>query len=55
MCAADITGNSVVDVDDLLAVIDGWGAAGPADITGNGIVDVDDLLAVIDGWGVCPK
>jgi hypothetical protein len=54
-CAPDITGNSVVDVDDLLAVINGWGGkGGPADITGNGMVDVDDLLAVINAWGACP-
>ena len=37
MCVADITGNNVVDVDDLLAVINGWGPCNfgkpcPADI-----------------------
>jgi hypothetical protein len=53
-CPADITGNSLVDVDDLLAVINGWGTSGPADITGNGTVDVDDLLAVVNAWGACP-
>jgi hydroxyacylglutathione hydrolase len=55
-CApADITANDVVDVDDLLAVINQWGAKeSSADIApagGNGIVDVDDLLAVINNWG----
>ena len=65
-CPADIapvgSPNGSVDVDDLLAVINGWGACGdpkncPADIapvgSPNGSVDVDDLLAVINGWGAC--
>jgi hypothetical protein len=54
-CPADVTGNGMVDIDDLLAVINGWGGgAGPADVTGNGVVDIDDLLAVINSWGtVC--
>jgi hypothetical protein len=62
-CEADITGNAVVDVDDLLTVINAWGdcpvdpPACPADIAPagklNGVVDVDDLLAVINGWGSC--
>ena len=59
-CPADITGNGVVDVDDLLAVITGWGmSGGPADIAptpfGDGVVDVDDLLLVINSWGPCKK
>jgi hypothetical protein len=58
-CAADIFpsgGSGVVNIDDLLAVINSWGATGsnPADITGNGVVDIDDLLAVINGGGPCP-
>jgi hypothetical protein len=57
-CPGDISpvsGNGQVDVDDLLVVINNWGAVGsnPADITGNGIVDVDDLLAIINAWGAC--
>lgn len=63
VCIADITGNNVVNVDDLLAVINGWGRCNfgkpcPADIApppeGDMFVDVNDLLAVINGWGVCP-
>jgi len=65
-CPADIApipnGNAVVNVDDLLAVINGWGICAnpnncPADIAplgGNDVVNVDDLLAVINGWGNCP-
>ena len=55
-CIADVTGNKMVDVDDLLAVINDWGSQGPnivADINDDQIVDVDDLLAVINGWGPC--
>jgi len=56
----DITGDGVTNVDDLLAVINGWGPCPapprscPADIApagGNGQVNVDDLLKVINNWG----
>jgi hypothetical protein len=59
-CDADVTGDNQVDVDDLIAVILGWGAcpAPPApcapDIDHSGAIDVDDLIAVILGWGSCP-
>jgi hypothetical protein len=68
-CAADISpfpdGDGVVDVDDLLVVINGWGDCPvppipcQADVAplgaGDGVVDVDDLLVIINGWGPCPK
>jgi hypothetical protein len=56
----DITGDAVVNVDDLLKVINQWGecpveGACDADIKpeflGNNAVDVDDLLLVIENWG----
>jgi hypothetical protein len=56
-CINDVTGNGQVDIDDLLGVINAWGACAPpcpADVTGNGQVDIDDLLGVINGWGACP-
>jgi hypothetical protein len=58
MCVADVTGNGLVDVDDLLIIINAWGACAnpkdcPADVTANGAVDVDDLLTIINAWGVC--
>jgi hypothetical protein len=61
-CPADITGNGVVNIDDLLAVINAWGACAnpndcPADIAppgGNDVVNIDDLLTVINAWGNCP-
>lgn len=60
-CPSDVTGDGMVNVDDLLAVISSWGlcpfgGSCDADIApegGNGIVNVDDLLAVISAWGVC--
>jgi hypothetical protein len=47
-----------VDIDDLLTVINNFGAKGvpgsvPGDVTGNGVVDIDDLLGVINAWGGC--
>jgi len=53
-CPADITGDGVVDVLDLLQLLDDWGeAASPADINHDGIVDVLDLLLLLDAWGPC--
>jgi hypothetical protein len=53
-CPADVNGDSIVDVLDLLAVLAAWGAAGgPEDINGDGIVNVLDLLEVLGAWGPC--
>ncbi len=49
----DANGDGFVNVEDLTAVILGWGdcdAECPADFDGNGIVDVVDLVAVITNW-----
>jgi hypothetical protein len=55
-CPADINGDQVVDVLDLLAVLADWGnACVPADINRDGIVDVLDLLEVLGQWGPCPR
>jgi hypothetical protein len=54
-CPEDVNGDEVVNVDDLFAVINDWGAAGgPADVNADGIVNVDDLFAIINAWGPCP-
>jgi len=63
-CPADVApapdGDSMIDVNDLLAIITAWGACPlgtPGDIVptyvGNGTVDVNDLLEVIMHWGPC--
>ncbi|MCI0630412.1 MAG: DUF3466 family protein [Phycisphaerales bacterium] len=52
----DATGDGLVNVNDLLAVISAWGtcplppATCPADLNGNGAVGIDDLLIVINNW-----
>jgi hypothetical protein len=67
-CPADIarhpTGDNMVNIDDLLMVINGWGpCAAPcpppgfgchADIDNDCDVDIDELLIVINNWGPCP-
>ncbi|MDP7008299.1 MAG: hypothetical protein QGI78_01870 [Phycisphaerales bacterium] len=53
-CAEDINGDGVIDVNDLLEIVGGWGSHDPdLDVDGNGVVNTDDLLAVIAAWGVC--
>jgi len=53
-CPADVTGDGVVDVLDLLELLGTWGqTGGAADINGDGIVDVLDLVALLGAWGPC--
>jgi len=57
-CPGDLTGDSVVDGADLLALLSTWGPCGdpencPADFTDDGVVDGADLLAMLSGWGTC--
>jgi hypothetical protein len=53
----DTNGDGVVNVDDLIAVVLGWGpcpappATCPADVNDSRTVDVDDLIMVILNWG----
>ena len=55
-CAADVSGDGTVDVNDLLAVIAAWGPCKNCseDVDDSGSVDVNDLLTVIASWGPCP-
>lgn len=48
----DLTGDGVVNVLDLLALIEVWGACEncPADLNDDGVVNVLDLLAIIGLW-----
>jgi hypothetical protein len=53
---ADINGDGMVDVLDLLAVILEWGECVdpndcPADVNADGAVDVNDLVLVVLAWG----
>jgi len=54
----DPDGNGIVDVNDMLEILSGWGACPaegdcPGDLGGDGSVGVDDLLVIIGGWGPC--
>jgi hypothetical protein len=53
----DVNGDLRVDIDDLLEVINSWGACPmpclpqcAADLNGDCTVNIDDLLAVINSW-----
>ena len=59
-CPGDVIVDNVIDVDDLLGVINGWGDCGafcedgcPADLNHTCAVNVDDLLIVVNNWGSC--
>ncbi|MDP7574030.1 MAG: GC-type dockerin domain-anchored protein, partial [Phycisphaerales bacterium] len=54
-CPADMNGDGVVDVIEVLLLLDAWGQCEDcaADINGDGIVDTDDLLSVLAAWGAC--
>ena len=54
-CLADISGNAIVDIQDVLLVIALWGnVGGDADINIDGFVNVNDLLYIVNMWGSCP-
>ncbi len=55
-CPADVDGDGMVDVLDLLLVLAQWGPCPPiciGDVNGDGLVDVLDLLDVLTAWGKC--
>lgn len=50
---ADLNGDDVVDVNDLLMLLESWGTSGsdnPADLDDNGVIDVVDLLLMLEAW-----
>jgi hypothetical protein len=53
--AADLNGDLVVGVADLIELITAWGACGdcPQDLDGDGVVGVADLVDLIVQWGPC--
>jgi hypothetical protein len=48
-CAADLTGDGVVDSADLIEVLQNFGISidGFGDVTGDGIVDQSDVLSIL--------
>jgi hypothetical protein len=56
-CPADLNGDGLVNVADLLILFDNWGACNDdctGDLNGDGVVNVADLLILFDNWGACP-
>jgi hypothetical protein len=54
-CPGDITGDNVVDVNDVLSVLAGFNEPdSDSDANGDGVTDVNDVLVVIGSWGNCP-
>jgi hypothetical protein len=54
-CPGDLTGDSVVDVFDLLELLAAWGDCPgcDADLNGDDVVNVFDLLELLGAWGEC--
>ncbi|MDP6600867.1 MAG: C1 family peptidase [Phycisphaerales bacterium] len=57
VCAGDITGNETVDMEDLLAILQGFGQCPPChedcDPATEAMWDISDLLTVLEDWGPC--
>lgn len=53
-CPADLTGDRLVDGNDLGVLLGAWGGTGAADVNGDGTVDGNDLGVLLAGWGACP-
>ncbi|MCH2134665.1 MAG: hypothetical protein MK116_13050 [Phycisphaerales bacterium] len=52
-CPGDVTGDQVVDVDDVLALIASWDTPdADADFDEDGLVDTDDLLFLLANYGI---
>lgn len=56
--ATDLTGDGVVDLDDVLLVLQSWGSCHPfsltpcfGDVNSDGYVDQHDLLLLLADWG----
>ncbi|MFM7050793.1 MAG: DUF6851 domain-containing protein [Planctomycetota bacterium] len=54
-CPGDITGNFLVNAEDLSVLLTAWGSADPAaDLNDDGLVNAADLSALLSSWGACP-
>jgi len=57
-CYGDLSGNSIVDVPDIIQLIADWGPCEdtccPSDLNRNGSVEVNDIIEIISAWGACP-
>ncbi len=54
ICRGDLTGDDLITVADLAAIINVFGqSGGPEDLNSDGTVDIQDLLDALPGWGHC--
>jgi len=55
VCDADVTGDGEVGFDDIVAVLNAWGACTGCseDVNDDGDVGFDDILAILSEWGPC--
>lgn len=55
-CSADVNGDQIVNMDDLISMLASWGPCSdcPADLDQDGLVGFDDLLPLLSAWGPCP-
>jgi len=60
VCLADLTGDSVVNIDDIFAVLGLWGTCPDpcppyctGDLTDDCLVNIDDIFAILGQWGPC--
>jgi len=54
-CPGDLTGDGLVNSDDLAQLLSLWTGPGPAgDLDGSGRVDAQDLSVMLGQWGACP-
>ncbi len=54
-CTADLDGDDLVGITDLLELLAQWGTdpGGPPDLDGDGNVGIADLLELLANWGPC--
>ena len=52
-CTADLNGDGLVGIDDLLDLIGQFGGSGSGDLDGDGDIDANDLLNMLSQWGEC--
>jgi hypothetical protein len=53
-CSADIDGDGMVGIQDVLQILSDWGSSG-SDVNGDGITNKLDLLVAISQMGDCPE
>jgi len=53
-CLGDLSGDGIVDGQDISFVLNAFGGSGPADLNGDGIVNGGDISSVLNVFGPCP-